>query len=859
MRLRVLRDHCYLALALLFALAHTVPVHAEEDSVLAEKAWRVLEKNCLVCHGAQAENTTGLDLHSREAILKGGKRGPAAVAGKADESHLIKAASHEDLQMPPGSKQPLPAEDLQALKDWINAGLPALARADIKTVQVHWAFQPVKKLDPPSYPTGWSSNEIDRFIQAKLVEKGIEPVGAAGRRALIRRAYFDLTGLPPSPEEIAAFVADDSQDAFATIVDKLLGSPRYGERWGRHWMDVVHYSDTAGDNADYPIPEVYRYRDYIIGSFNADKPYDEFVREQLAGDILAKQGPSSKWGERVAATGFLALFRRYGISPKEMWFLTMEDAIDTVGRALMGLTLRCARCHDHKFDPTTTQDYYALYGIFDSTEYSYTGSERLRAFNRRNFVPFEPPEVSGARLANYYKTILDMKEEADLLKQRLDEGDREALEQIAKIDAKLARGERLALQAAAEGLKVEKGRSEEIVKLLAEREEILNARKDKVAYDPVGSKQETAAEHIARIAELRKRAKALQLRGYPESLPMVYGAREGKIVNTRLHIQGDPFNQGKVIPRNVPAFLTGGKGIEIPEDSSGRLELAKWLTSPDHPLTARVMVNRIWHYHFGRGIVTTPSNFGLRGEPPTHPGLLDWLASRFVENGWSVKAMHRLIMLSNTYQISSVPSSEGAAKDPSNRYYGRFDRRRLDAEQIRDSMLLLGRNLDLERPGEHPFPPLEQWGYSQHVPFKAVYESNHRSVYLMQQRLIKHPYYATFDGPDTNSSTGKRGVSTVSLQALFMMNSDFVHEQAKGFARQLVSTAADPKSRVELAQEMAWGSKPSKEEAEKAVEYVRSVEDESQSAGSVPAEAELDAWSSYVRVLLTANRFFYID
>ncbi len=372
-----------------------------------------------------------------------------------------------------------------------------------------------------------------------------------------------------------------------------------------------------------------------------------------------------------------------------------------------------------------------------------------------------------------------------------------------------------------------------------------------------------SSERLERLPEKLKNLR-LQMRrigraGLPEGMPGVYGVQEGKIENVTVQLHGEPEEKGPVVPRNVPLFLNGGRPVPIPENSSGRLELARWLTQPDHPLTARVMVNRIWQHHFGRGIVGTTSNFGTRGDAPTHPELLDWLAATFVENGWSVKSMHRLIMLSRTYQLSSQNDESDAARDTANQWYWHFGRRRLEAEPIRDTMLALAGNLDLSRPGRHPFPGIDEWNWTQHKPFKAVYESNHRSVYLMTQRLLRHPYLALFDGPDTNYTTGERTSSTVPLQALYLMNNSFVREQASGFARRLIGFSDDPRKRIERACEMAWGRAPSNAEVANFNAYLEQYRREAMSHG-VPADSiDLETWSSFGRILLTANEFLFVD
>ncbi len=778
--------------ALVLLLIVTMPVQADPKGTDAEtffelKIRPVLAGTCGKCHG-EKKASNGLRLDSRDALLKGGKHGPAVVAGDPAKSLLIQVISrtHDDIAMPPDKR--LPGAVVADFASWVKDGAPWPQARAIATTR-HWAFEPVKKIEPPADPSGWAEHPIDRIIIAKLREAGLQPVGPADKRTLLRRVTFDLTGLPPTPAEVEAFLADDSPEAFAKVVDRLLASRHYGERWGRHWMDIARYADTAGDNADYPIPEIRLYRDYIIDSFNADKPYDQFVREQLAGDILAKHGPRDKYAERLAATGFLALSRRYATAPYELWHLTLEDAIDTTGRAFMGLTLRCARCHDHKFDPTTQEDYYALYGIFASTQFPWAGAEEFASQRRprEHFVPLVPAGEAAQRLAAHQQSLQTLEEE------------------------------------------------------------IKHAEK-------------ASAEKRKRLDDLLWN---LRRPGLPAELPGAYAVQEGQAVDVPLQIRGEPDRPGPVVKRDVPNFLRNGQELVNPAGSSGRLQLAEWLTDPKHPLTARVMVNRIWQHHFGKGLVGTPSNFGLRGEEPTHPELLDWLAAKFVESGWSIKAMHRLILTSKTYQLSSgTPSSahrDPRSVDPGNRLYWRHDRRRLGAEAIRDSLLAVSGRLDRQRPGPHPFPPITQWGWTQHTPFKDVYPSNHRSVYLMTQRFQRHPYLALFDGPDTNTTTDLRTSSTVPLQALFVMNSPFLTEQGEGLARRLMSATTDPATRIALAYEWAYARPATAEEIERGIRYVKSYVQELGKAG-VPADRrEVETWTSFARIVLSANEFVYVD
>jgi hypothetical protein len=776
-------------LGLLALFAFSSPVRADEslEAFFELKIRPVLATDCLSCHGGK-KTSSGLKVDSRESLIKGGDRGPAIVVGDPDGSLLIQAIrqSHDEVKMPPRGR--LRDETIAGFAKWIKDGAiwPAAGgrplASTVKATPRHWAFERIKAVEPLPDPTGWSDRPIDRFISSKRRAAGLHPVHRADKGVLLRRVSFDLIGLPPTPEEAAEFLADTGPGAFEKVVDRLLASPHYGERWGRHWMDVAHYADTAGDNADYPVPELATYRDYIIDSFNRDKPYDRFVREQLAGDILARDKTGAEHAESVVATGFLALSRRYGTGPYELWHLTLEDAIETTGRAFLGLTLRCARCHDHKFDPVAQTDYYALYGMFASTSFPWAGSEETQSkgFPRMKFVPLEEPGRSGPKLEAYRERLAELERIIPALEKSSDAGDRR------------------------------------------------------------------------RLADLKTERVRLQRTSLPPDLPGSYAVTEGTPTDVPLQRRGDPGSPGPVVPHGVPrlAFLSGDPPRPPAPGSSGRLELAKWLTQPEHPLTARVMVNRIWQHHFGRGIVATPSNFGVRGEPPSHPELLDWLAARFVDGGWSIKAIHREVVLSETYQLSSEHDERDAAIDPDDRWLWRYPRRRLDAESIRDAMLAVSGRLDESRPGRHPFPPIEAWHWTQHDAFKTIYPTDHRSVYLMTQRLIKHPFLAIFDGPDTNSSTDVRGRSTVPLQALYFLNNRFVIENAAGLASRIISASDDPRARIALGYQLAWGRPPDQSELDRALRFVREAS---------AAAAEVEAWESLARILLTANEFLYVD
>ncbi|MFO0951088.1 MAG: PSD1 and planctomycete cytochrome C domain-containing protein [Isosphaeraceae bacterium] len=757
----------------------------------------VLAGTCFPCHGGK-KTSGGLRVDSRDALLRGGDSGPAIVPGDPESSRLLRAVRHDDadLAMPPGRK--LADREIEGLSRWIKAGAAWPSRTNPTkgfAASRHWAFEPVKGVNPPDDPTGWAASPIDRFVAAGWRTAGVEPVEQVDPRTLIRRLTFDLTGLPPTPEETAEFLADSSPAAYQKLVDRLLASPRYGERWGRHWLDLARYADTAGDNADYPVPELAKYRDYVIDAFNADKPYDQFIREQLAGDVLASEVPANRYAEQVVATGFLALSRRYATGPYELWHLTLEDAVDATGRALMGLTLRCARCHDHKFDPLTQKDYYALYGAFASTVFPYAGSEEFQSkkLPREHFASLVPPAESGPRLTAFRQWLTSNEEKAR------------------------------------------------------------SCEADATKADP-----STAGRLKDQARRLREAAEAARKWGRPEDLPGAYAVSEGKPADSPIHRKGDPGQPGPVVPRGAPGFLRdhGCPPPSVAPQSSGRRELAEWLTRPEHPLTARVMVNRVWQHHFGRGIVATPSNFGLRGEPPSHPELLDWLADRFVRDGWSIKALHRRIVTSEVYQLSSRVDPEAQRKDPGNRWLCRFDRRRLDAESLRDALLAVSGRLDPGRPGAHPFPPVQDWHWTQHTPFKESYPTRHRTVFLMTQRLQRQPFLALFDGPDTNGSTEIRSRSTVPLQSLYLMNDPFVRDCAGAFADRV---RAEPGDAVVMAVRLAWNREPSADERQRFMSYLDSYARRAEGAGAARAEAQNEAWTSLARVILTANEFLYVD
>ncbi len=617
----------------------------------------------------------------------------------------------------------------------------------------------------------------------------------ADRRTLIRRAFFDLIGLPPTPEEIETFVRDEADSAVGQLIERLLTRPEYGQRWGRHWLDVVRYADTAGDASDYPVPEAYKYRNYVIDAFNRDLPYDEFIRQQLAGDVLPSESDDERW-KKVIATGYMAISRRIGVGPQNLRHITLEDTIDNVGKSFLGLTLGCARCHNHKFDPVPTADYYALYGIFDSSVYPHAGAEH--APYRQDFVYRVGKQRANEILQPYREKLEPWNK-----KER------------AKFD------EYQALQ----GMKV---------------------------TDPTRTRINVFAE----LEEIRR-----QRRPVAEAFPpleIAYGIQEGKSGDVHVQIAGDPGKRGPLVRRGFLQVL-GGEKLSEGHPGSGRRELADWIADPNNPLTARVMVNRIWHYHFGKGLVKTTSDFGLRGTPPSHPDLLDYLAGYFIDNGWSIKQMHRLIMNSKTYQLASAEVSASSSIDPDNELLWRANRQRLDAEQFRDSLLMFGGDLDLTPGSRHPFPHHLTYYYRQHEPFVGVFPTSKRSVYLMQQRIQKNPFLDLFDGPDGNIQFAERRATTTTLQALYLMNSEFIHQRSERIAQRLLISAPSLSDRVSWVYQTIFGRMPSGDEVDRADAFLEIARKQIAETDVSDNKLAKQAWSAYLRSMLSSNEFVFVD
>ncbi|MBT5705555.1 MAG: DUF1549 domain-containing protein [Verrucomicrobia bacterium] len=738
----------------------------KELDFFEERIRPVLVKYCFECHSDKAKG--GLRLNSRAGVMGGGDTGAAAVEGDPTASLLIEAVEYgaDSNQMPP--KKKLPDHTIDDLRQWVAMGLPWPVELDrVQEIKVEkgfritdeergfWSFQPITDPVIPSYENDqWSQTEVDTFVLAALRKESLEPSVTATKKHLIRRATFDLIGLPPTSEEIASFVEDESDGAFSKVVDRLLTSPRYGERWARHWFDGVRYvSDVGYFNFS---DQGWRYRDWVIQALNDDMPYDDFVIHQIAGDLLPDPQGREVYADGVIATGVLAMgnYDDQESDKENLYAEVIDDQIDLVGRQFLGLTLACARCHDHKFDPISARDYYALGGIFMSSQVLETknriGAHRLK-------IPVEPP----ATMRRYQET----REEINRLKKEHQE--------VAKTEGQ----------------------------------------------------------------EAREKSLRLKLDGLRNSLPadggVTIGIQEGGYSNSRhkeigdmpLYIRGNPYNLGPLVPRAIPVLFSDQSQPPMSErtSQSGRLELARWIADGENPLTARVMVNRIWQHHFGRGLVATSNNFGFRGDLPSHPKLLDYLAISFIRSGWSTKAMHRMIMNSAVYQQSTQGSDRLAEVDPENRLLGRFPERRLSAEEVNDSLLAVSRRLKA-----------------------GMGEANgNRAVYNRVGHLFSSLVMNLFDSPATGTIAASRSESTTAPQALFMMNDEAAIVASQAMAEYLVVETDSVRGQIEKAYQILYGRDPSALEVSSGVGYLTEVEAEKQ-------------WT-YFQVLMCSNEFMYVD
>ena len=906
----------------------------------------VLVQNCYECHSARAKDLQGgLRLDSREAIRKGGESGPAVAPGNANGSLLIQAVRYEDHEMPPKGK--LPASVIADFAQWVRMGAPDPrdrpdsespapvgnqptprkkgSKIDFDAARKHWAYQPVRM---PALPTvkdkSWAKTEIDRFVLARLEAAGLSPSPAADRRTLIRRAYFDLVGVPPTFQEVEAFENDGSDRAFETVVDRLLASPHYGERWGRHWLDVARYADTKDlvlvFGKDAIRPYAYTYRDYVIRAFNQDVPYDRFIIDQLAADQVdtPEKTGSTKDDWRLAAMGFLTLGRLFDNNLNDVY----DDRIDTVSRGFLGLTVACARCHDHKYDAISQQDYYALYGVFASSEEptklpllaapaSIPGSATFekqfaakeKELERHTDQQFrQQTEIARRRVGDYllaaattkpdpiedavffmslspeqlrpqilsrWRRYLAAHSHADdpvfgpwgellqLADANFAEKARPLVERWKKVPAGTSRGQlnpfigqvlaASEINSKADVAKVygdvfrwvydQSGRP-----LDAAQKQLLDVLT--TPEGPVWFPKNNAYLYMSRVE--REKYHGLQAAldrvavDSPSALPRAMILTDSaRLCDPRIFVRGNPSQPGEHVPRQFLRVLAGDHQRPF-SHGSGRLDLARAIASRENPLTSRVFVNRVWMHHFGEPLVQSPSDFGVRATPPSHPELLDYLAETFMDDGWSIKRLHRRILLSNAYQQASADRPACRQVDPENRLLWHANRQRLDMEAMRDSMLAVSARLD---------PAL----FGRPVDVADDAQCRRRTVYGLVDRTHLPGFFRSFDFANPDQSAERRPQTTVPQQALFAMNSPFVIEQAHSLARRHeIAGKLAPVDRVDSLYQIVFSRRPDEAETDLAERFIEEVTTHKDTS-------TLDPWEQYAQVLLLSNEFLFVD
>jgi hypothetical protein len=869
---------------------------AEQLDFFEKKIRPVLSDKCYKCHSEKAEKLRGgLLLDTREGIRRGGDNGPAVVPGNLKESLLVDAIrySNKDTAMPPekaGGK--LPDAVIADLEKWVAMGAPdprdgaakVAKKYDTSEAKKWWAYQPVRKPAAPAVKdTAWPRGDIDKYVLAALEAKDLQPVDDADKLTVLRRVYFDLVGLPPAPKEIEAFVRDTSPDALAKVVDRLLASPQFGERWGRHWLDVARYAESSGKDVNLAYPQAWRYRDYVIDAFNQGKPFDQFVREQLAGDLLSAKDDREK-AEKVDATGFLAIGAKghNEQNPRQFCLDLADEQIDTMSQAFLGLTVACARCHDHKFEPIPQRDYYALAGIFLSTDTRWGTASGIQ--NRHSNDLLELPRGAGAPVIER-----TMSKEERARKQQTFETMRADLEKSLR--ERFQRGP---------GAGPGNGNAQDQQRFLREATISGFLEADLKSFDEDG----------------RAKPLAMGAKDLPASAPGGFGGFFGRpgganpmamfrerlrarppefatIGDARLYARGDVDKPTDRVPRGVPAVLSAEQNLNIPSGTSGRRELADWLVSKSNPLTARVFVNRAWHWLFGQGIVESCDNFGTTGKKPANPDLLDALATRFIDEGWNVKALVREIVLSHAYALSSNYDAKNFQADPENTLVWRANKRRLDAECIRDAMLAAGGNLHtgkhvaslIGENGEGPIggprgngngnaffrgggrPP----GTAEDSIINA--SGDYRSVYLPVARDTLPDILAAFDFPEPSLVAGVRETTNVPSQALFLLNSAFATEQSQKLADRVCSAypggpnggvTANLDQRITFAYWLTFGRAPDAVERKASAEFFSRFpsnwkKGDGATPGTLDAESMKAAWTSFCRALFASAEFRYLN
>ncbi len=911
---------------LVLALAPAATPANAEDSTSAgieffEKSVRpLLVKHCYECHSGK-EVDGGLRLDSRAAVLKGGDTGAAVVEKSPNKSLLIEAVRYKnrDLQMPPDGA--LSPTEIAIFEKWVRLGLPdpRVAKSSdskgptgltLEDGRDFWSFRPVQVPQVPDVKDSkWVRTPIDAFILAVLESNELTPAAVADKRTLIRRVTFNLTGLPPTPEEVDAFLADKSEDAWKKVVNRLLDSPQYGVRWGRHWLDVARYADSNGLDENLAYGNAWRYRDYVVNAFNSDKPFDRFVIEQLAGDLVPKADH-----ETITATGFLVLGAKVLAEPdKEKLFMdTIDEQLDTLGKAFLGMTFGCVRCHDHKFDPLTQKDYYGLAAIFKSTQTfgsTQTGvikhwhehsiateqelaelkkvdekikAKRSAASSFKSKATAKIREAARAKAADYLVASVDIRPDSSLSEVEV-VAERHSLHarilhhcrlhlDYHKADSFFRRWHELhtddpnksraaieshfrplfeQAQAAWADARKKDAKTKSLID--PQLEAARAALHDNSGFLAVPPKPEFAFDEETLTEYYRLMEEARVVESNAPDQPALMGVSDGEVHATLpVHIRGSHRNLGEPVAREFPEVMHRSDVRPVfPNKGSGRLEFARWIANSQHPLTARVFVNRLWRWHFGEGLVRSTENFGLLGDRPSHPELLDWLARHFMENGWSVKELHRLILTSSVYQMSSVHADEAAGQtvDAGNRLLWKFRIHRMEAEQLRDSILAVSGRLDRSLGGKTVPLRNRQFVFNHTSVDHTKYDSLRRAIYLPVIRNNIYTLFEQFDFPDPTMPTGNRSSTTVAPQALLLMNSDLVMDSADSFAERLLDgmtkgTTLD--QRISKAYRLSFSRNPTEAELGRAKRFLASSNNNS------------EVWSLFCQSLFASNEFIYV-
>lgn len=831
----------------------TVPQKIQQRDVqfFETKIRPVLVEHCYECHSQKSDEVGGgLLLDSRNASRKGGESGSAVVPGDVSESLLISAIEYRDLEMPPDSK--LPDDVIRDFKHWIKAGavdprtespiVDPVRSAKNETPVDLWSLEPVTNPAPPSTDE-WARSDIDRFVSRRLNEHGLKPVSQAGITTILRRATFDLIGLPPSEELQASFsksAHSDMDSALEQLVDELLASPQFGERWGRHWMDVVRYAESAGNSRDVLMPWAWRYRDYIIDTLNADVPYDRFLTEQVAGDLLKAESAAERDRLQIA-TGFLAIGSK-SLNGGNLELDIPDDQIDVIGKAILGLTVSCARCHDHKFDPIPTADYYGLVGIFRSTETLYGGSTRR-------------PKTVTDKL----KVYLPLGEDADERAKKMAKVDKE-MAAVKKKEAAIAKRVGLLKKRLPKDWKAQ-------YSALKKRETATTDRGAGSKQPPLRGPEKNLLRQFAQFesAEHQQAELQEQLKQFQQDLPDLHfaiGVRDKtKVGDSPIYLRGDKDKAGNVTPRGFLSAVSMKETVAVNQKQSGRLELARWITQPDHPLTSRVIVNRVWQHLFGRGLVKSVDNFGVNGNTPSHPDLLDWLANRFVHSHqWSLKSLIREIVLSETYRLSSAFDKRNYELDPANVFLWRMSRRRLEAEPLRDAMLASSGELNLQRPLGSAVMKMGEGEVGRGIKTEYLDEPfPHRTVYMPILRTKMPPFLKTFDHPEPSNAQGLRDSTNVPAQSLYLMNSPFVLEQSELLARRVINTATDNDKRLANLWQLTLSRPPTGTEINRSLEFLANTDEKLKDEHNDAGAREVQKWQMLSQALFASAEFRYID